>query len=456
MSDRKRQRVDAAARRLQLCADDLRHMSSSLASCQFRQPSAHTSIPLPASRSAPKPRKASIPKPSSPCSLSLYSVVSSATYAAKTSASEHEKTWQMTLHRLGLEILEKTGSREALERGERLTRRFEALSDSVQLCQEKLKRVGDDVALQDRVEKQLAQEEEAWEQQMQVREQRVAEREVELQALKEENAAAAAGTTGGENDTEKEEGDDDDEDGDDGDDGDEVLDEVQDQDEQVKLAELAELREALALRLEEKRDIEAAVSSLQRKKARRSAAVAEHKSKGRGQSIDVEAEVAAAAREQVLRELREEKEMLQREIIAAEEMEERMDENVRDLPALKEELAEVKRKKAEVQTCVDSLRLELARQKRKMRYMVDVQLLTARDTNPPTLREEAVLLHLLYEHEGEMGVNELKQEASKLLEDHGKPNGNGVVIRALYSLVANGLVQIDRSHGNGLVTLLLV
>uniref|UniRef100_A0AAV1TA35 Uncharacterized protein n=1 Tax=Peronospora matthiolae TaxID=2874970 RepID=A0AAV1TA35_9STRA len=445
MSDRKRQRINADARRLELCADDLRQIGSSLSSRQFRQPMAHTSIPLQASRSLPKPRNALKSQSASPPSLSLYSIVSSSVYAAKTSASDHENTWQTTLHRLGLEILEKTGSKEALERCERLTRRFEALSDSLRLCQEKLRRVGNDVVLQDRVEKQLAQEEEAWEQQMQVREQRVAEREVELQALKEENAAAAAAAIGrDEEEEEVEEGERDDGDG--------------DEDEQGQMAEIAELREVLALRLEEKRDIEAAVSSLQRKKARQGAVAAEQKNREREQSIDVQAEVvaAAAAREQVLRELIEEKETLQRAIIAADEMEERTDENVRDLPALKEELAEVKRKKTEIQTCVDSLRLELARQKRKMRYMVDVQLLTARDTNPPTLREEVVLLHLLYEHEGEMGVNELKQEASKLLEDHGRPHGNGVVIRALYSLVANGLVQIDRSHGNGLVTLLLV
>lgn len=170
----------------------------------------------------------------------------------------------------------------------------------------------------------------------------------------------------------------------------------------------------------------------------------------------MEADAAAAARQQVLRELRDEKEALQTDIIAAEELEEKLEENVRDLPALKDELQRAKAERAQVQAQVDSLRLELARRKRKMRHMVDVQLLTARDTNPPTLREEAVLLHLLYEHEGEMGVNELKQEASAVLEEHGKPNGNGVVIRALYSLVANGVVQIDRSYGNGLVTSLLV
>ncbi|RLN47388.1 hypothetical protein BBJ29_001945 [Phytophthora kernoviae] len=282
----------------------------------------------------------------------------------------------------------------------------------------------DEVALQDRVESQLAQEETAWEQQMQSREEKVAEKEVELKALQEENAV--------EDNPEQEEEEDDAE------------------DEEAE-AEIAELQEALALRAEERRDIEAAIDSLQRKKKRRSVALVE-----KSEDVDMEADAAAAAREQVLRELREEKDSLQREIIAAEEMEEKQEENVGELPALKDEVSEAKYERAKIQAQVDSLRLELARRKRKMRHMVDVQLLTARDTNPPTLREEAVLLHLLYEHEGEMGVNELKQEASTVLQEHGKPNGNGVVIRALYSLVANGVVQIDRSYGNGLVTSLLV
>ncbi|CAH0489666.1 unnamed protein product [Peronospora farinosa] len=426
MSERKRQRVDADAHRLELYADDLRQIGSSIGSCLFRKPSTRVSIPVRASTSPSRPRKVSS-KTASPPSRSLYSVISKSAYASKTSATSHESTWQITLHRLAQVISEKTGSKEALERCERLVRRFEALSDSIRLCQEKLRQAGDEVALQDRVERQLAQEEAAWEQQMQVREERVAAKEVELQDLRAESAADV---------TEE--------------------DQDQDQDEQAKLAEIAVLREALALRAEEKRDIEAAIASLQRKNARRSAAIAEKEKQRHEQSVDVQADAAAAAREQVLRELRKEKEMLQREIIAAEEMEEKLDENVRDLPALKEEVAEAKKTRVQVQTRVDSLRLELARQKRKMRHMVDVQILTARDTNPPTLREEAVLLHLLYEHEGEMGVNELKQEASEVLKDHGKPNGNGVVIRALYSLVANGLVQIDRSYGNGLVTLLLV
>jgi len=369
------------------------------------------------------------PKTAPRPSKSLYSVVSSAAYAAKTSATQQQDTWQLQLHRLATGLSEKESSNESLERCERLKRRFEALNESVKLCQAKLRRVGDEVALQDRVESQLAQEETAWEQQMQTREERVAEREVELQALQEESAQDQS-----EQDHDE--------------------DEEQDQDEELQ-AEMAELQEAVALRAEEKRDIEAAIDSLQRKKARARAAKAEERKKQEQEEEDVEADAAAAAREQVLNELREEKESLQREIIAAEELEEKLDENV-DLPALKDELTRAKSERTRVQAKVDSLRLELARRKRKMRHMVDVQLLTARDTSPPTLREEAVLLHLLYEHEGEMGVNELKQEASAVLQAHGKPNGSGVVIRALYSLVANGVVQIDRSYGNGLVTSLLV
>ncbi|ETL32902.1 hypothetical protein L916_14572, partial [Phytophthora nicotianae] len=431
MSERKRRRVDQDARRLELCADDLRELGSAIGSCLFRAPSTHVSVPLQAPSSSSKPRKTVSKSPSSP-SRSLYSLVSSAAYATKTNVSGQQDTWQATLSRFALEIAEKNGSKEAIERCDRLKRRFEALSDTVRLCQEKVKATGSELTLQNRVESQLAQEETAWEQQMQTREQRVAEREVELQALKEENEADAAAQEENGNSEEEE------------------------QDEEEEQVEIAELQEAVALRAEEKRDIEAAIDSLQRKKTRRQAVIAEEKKKKEAESVDVEADAAAAAREQVLRELREEKDALQREIIAAEETEENLDENVRDLPALKEELAEAKKERAEVQAQVDSLRLELARRKRKMRHMVDVQLLTARDTNPPTLREEAVLLHLLYEHEGEMGVNELKQEASTVLKDHGKPNGNGVVIRALYSLVANGVVQIDRSYGNGLVTSLLV
>ncbi|POM68890.1 Hypothetical protein PHPALM_14895 [Phytophthora palmivora] len=405
----KRQRVDENARRLELCASDLRDLSASIGSYPFRTSSVHVSVPLQPSNSVSKPRN-HLSQLTSHASTSLYSLVSSSAYAAKMNPSGGEDTWQTTLHRLALELAEETGSQHAVERCDRLRRRFEALSGSVRLVQDQVKATGDEVALQERVERQLAQDETAWEQQMQTREQLVAEREVELQTLREDEPPE------------------------------------QEQEQEQEQEELAELREAVALRAEEKRDMEAAIESLQRNKTRRRRERQSHDAK----------DAATIAREQVLQELRDEKEKLQRQIIAAEETEEKLDENVRHLPVLKDELAQAKRDRAEVQTQVDVLRLELNRQKRKMRHMVDVQLLTARDTNPPTLREEAVLLHLLYQHEGEMGVNELKQEASEMLKDHGKSNGNGVVIRALYSLVANGVVQIDRSYGNGLVTSLLV
>ncbi|EGZ16300.1 hypothetical protein PHYSODRAFT_509434 [Phytophthora sojae] len=440
MSERKRRRLDEDARRLELCAADLRELGAAIGSCAFRLPSENVSVPLQRSRAASKP-----PKPAASSgrssSRSLYSVVSSSAYAAKTNAQSRQETWQEALQRLAAELDAPRAQKEAVGRCERLRRRFEALSDAVRLCQDKLRRAGDEVALQDRVESQLAQEETAWEQQMQTREQRVAEREVELHALQEERAADEAGDiAAAAADEEKEDEEKKQEDADTEEDA-----EVDEDAEQAR----AELREALALRAEEKRDIQAAIDSLQRKRARRSAALAEQRKKLQQRQEQEEAE-------NVLRELRDEKEALQTDIIAAEELEEKLEENVRDLPALKDELQRAKAERAQVQAQVDSLRLELARRKRKMRHMVDVQLLTARDTNPPTLREEAVLLHLLYEHEGEMGVNELKQEASAVLEEHGKPNGNGVVIRALYSLVANGVVQIDRSYGNGLVTSLLV
>ncbi|KAE9169057.1 hypothetical protein PF005_g28125 [Phytophthora fragariae] len=404
MSERKRQRLDEDARRLELCAADLRELSAAIGTCAFRAPSEHVSVPLQRSRAA---SKAPRPAAGRPASRSLYSVVSSSAYAAKTNAQSRQQTWAEALQRLAAELDAPRAQKEAAGRCERLHRRFEALSDAVRLCQDKLRR----------------------------------RRRAGAAGPRGEPAGAGGGGLGAA-------------------DADARAARGRAREQELRV-ERAELREVLALRAEEKRDIQAAIESLQRKRVRRSAALAEQRKQQ--QQEETENVEAAAARQRVLAELRDEKEALrdekealQRDIIAAEELEEKLEENVRDLPALKDELQRAKAERAQVRTQLDSLRLELARRKRKMRHMVDVQLPTARDTNPPTLREEAVLLHLLYGHEGEMGVNELKQEASAVLQEHAKPNGNGVVIRALYSLVANGLVQIDRSYGNGLVTSLLV
>lgn len=319
----------------------------------------------------------------------------------------------------------------------RLLRRYDALAASVDMYQDQVKRLSNEILLNERVESQLEREEKEWEDKMQVREQRVAELEVELKALRE---AAAAGSDNAQDD-------DDDRDNDA---------EEEEEEEEDAADEHSELREALALRMEEKRDIRAAVESLERKKQLRSFA-ADRAPPASSSGDDAE---APSEREQTLlgelQALQVAKDALQRQIIASEEEQEAQDEHSAELPSLKSAVAVAKERRSEAQRRLETAKLSLGRLKARMKHMVDVQMLTARDTSPSPLREEAVILHLLYEHEGEMGVNELKLATGTIMAAHGKPSSNGVVIRALYSLVANGVVQIDRSFGNGLVTSLLV
>ncbi|KAE8955042.1 hypothetical protein PR003_g31960 [Phytophthora rubi] len=152
MSERKRQRLDEDAWRLELCAADLRELSAAIGTCAFRAPSEHVSVPLQRSRAA---SKAPRPAAGRPASRSLYSVVSSSAYAAKTNAQSRQQTWAEALQRLAAELDAPRAQKEAAGR-------CEALSDAVRLCQDKLRRAGDELALQDRVESQLAQEEAAW------------------------------------------------------------------------------------------------------------------------------------------------------------------------------------------------------------------------------------------------------------------------------------------------------
>lgn len=306
------------------------------------------------------------------------------------------------------------------------------------MFQDKVKRLSNEILLNERVESQLESEEKEWEDKMQVREQRVAELEVELKTLQESNEAAFHAGDDAEDSQDDEDQDDNDGDGNGSDDEEET-------------ARNLQLREALALRMEEKRDIQAAIESLKRKKQQRSLST----DRSQGQSETVPSERARELMQE-LQELQEEKDTLQLQIIASEEEQEEQDEHSAEIPSMKADIAERKLQRTAEQERLDKVKHSLNRLKAKMKHMVDVQILTARDTSPSTLREEAVILHLLYEHEGEMGVNELKQEIGAVMTSHGKPSSNGVIIRALYSLVANGVVQIDRSYGNGLVTSLLV
>jgi hypothetical protein len=108
MSERKRRRLAEDAQQLELCAEDLRTLTSSIASCLFREPSSQVSVPLRRSVSS-KPRDGP-PKTAPRPSKSLYSVVSSAAYAAKTSATQQQDTWQLQLHRLATGLSEKESS----------------------------------------------------------------------------------------------------------------------------------------------------------------------------------------------------------------------------------------------------------------------------------------------------------------------------------------------------------
>lgn len=325
---------------------------------------------------------------------------------------------------------------EVEDRCGRLLRRYDSLAASVDMFQDKVKRLSNEILLNERVESQLEREEKEWEDKMQVREQRVAELEVELKTLQESNEAELNAGDAGEDSQDDEDRDDDDDD---------------DSEDEEESARNIQLREALALRMEEKRDIQAAIESLKRKKQQRSHST----DRSRGQSLSSPSERERELMQE-LQELQEEKDTLQLQIIASEEEQEEQDEHSAEIPSLKGDISKRKLQCTDEQERLDKVKHSLSRLKAKMKHMVDVQILTARDTSPSTLREEAVILHLLYEHEGEMGVNELKQETGAVMTSHGKPSSNGVIIRALYSLVANGVVQIDRSYGNGLVTSLLV
>lgn len=466
-------RTPDASRRLRALAAELQAVGGAIAACDFRRPATSGALPLrptPATSSLAAGPPRALPASSSSSSSSsssgaaasptargsLYSVVSAAAYSAKRSAaSRRPQSWQDALRRLAAE----RADGEAAERAERLRRRHESLAATVRVLEERLRRPADEVTLNDRVESQLEREEKQWEAQMQRREQAVAELEVELNALR---------------DDQETDEDDEQETDEDGDGGGEQEDEQEDddgQDDEQREEAVArleargrELREALALRAEEKRDIEAAVDSLRRKRRRRAPSSADEQ---QGQEQEQDGAAPAPKRPRVesqrsrelegeLITLRAAKEALEREILAAERRSEELDEHKHELPALRAEIDARRRERDALQERVEARKLQLARLKHKTKHMVDVQLLTARDTSPPTLREEAVLLHLLFEHAGELGVNELKQQTAAVMQEHGKPPNSAAVIRALYSLVANGVVQIDRSYGNGLVTSLLV
>jgi chromosome segregation ATPase len=308
---------------------------------------------------------------------------------------------------------------DADDRCSRLMRRYDSLVGTVNFYEAKLKQQSSDVVLTEKVQSRLEQEETAWEQAMEEREVRVAQLKVELRELQQD-------------------GEDEDEQKDDAE-ADMVM------ESEVAAIENQGLREALALRMEEKRDIEAAIQALRRKKRQRG---------GPASSTTIEAEASPLHDE--LARLMAEKEELQAAIYSMEAEQEQAEAEQQGVAALKETLEQRKLERQKLQDELDRQRHFLTRVKAKMTHMVDVQLLAARDTNPPTISEEMVILHLLYQHAGEMEMSELKKATTEMLATYGKETSSGAVVRALYSLVASLAVHIDRTMGNGVVTSLLV
>nr|CCA16618.1 AlNc14C23G2375 [Albugo laibachii Nc14] len=69
---------------------------------------------------------------------------------------------------------------------------------------------------------------------------------------------------------------------------------------------------------------------------------------------------------------------------------------------------------------------------------------------------KSCILNSLYLHSGQISMDKLKENTRKAMNSRNRPCNPEEITRALYSLVAHDIIQIDRSRGEGLVTLLLM
>ncbi|CCI46787.1 unnamed protein product [Albugo candida] len=69
---------------------------------------------------------------------------------------------------------------------------------------------------------------------------------------------------------------------------------------------------------------------------------------------------------------------------------------------------------------------------------------------------KSCILNSLYLHSGQINMAELKEKATKAMDAKNRVCSSEEITRALYSLVAHDIIQIDRSQRDGLVTLLLL
>lgn len=407
-----------SAGRLQSYVDDLMDTSDGLLQCSFQQSGSSV---MRVRSTAEVEAEAARPPSSKQTSTSLLSLVPAAT-TTKTTTDD----WQQMLLQLTLQVTETEA--DAQGRSGRLLRRYDSLLATVQMYEERVRQQSHDMSLNDRVSQHLEREEKEWEAQMQLRDQRTAELEIELKTLREENEAADAARAEQPDETEEE-------------------DQDQEEEEEEDDQENQELREALALREEEKRDMEAALQALRRKQKRNNLP--------KNLMQELRSTPQSKARRKLLQEIEElqrEKEELQRDIVASEQEREKRDAHGSELPKLKETIETEKQRRTDLQSQAERAKHALERLKAKMKHMVDVQIATG----GPNVSQEAVILHLLYSNAGEMDATELKQEAVAMLASFNVQSTAVSVARALYALVAKEVVQYDRSYGGGLVTLLLV
>ncbi|RHY17501.1 hypothetical protein DYB28_001763 [Aphanomyces astaci] len=186
-----------------------------------------------------------------------------------------------------------------------------------------------------------------------------------------------------------------------------------------------QLREVLLLRDEEKGDLVAAIASLKRKHADR-----------------VNAQTFGdAASDDTLHELKATRTRLRESILSLTPSAAATDNNGE--ARIEEDAAALSTRLQRAHDALASHEANAALLKTHMRTLVQIKA--------SERHVAAVLLHVLFEHDGEWTKNDLQTQVAAIVGVD-----ESIVIRALYSLVASGLVRLDRSHALGLVTSLLV
>ncbi|KAG9402029.1 hypothetical protein AC1031_007724 [Aphanomyces cochlioides] len=185
------------------------------------------------------------------------------------------------------------------------------------------------------------------------------------------------------------------------------------------LRETQKLHDVLMLRAEEKQDLLAAIDAMKRTHA------------------DRVLRQSASEPSQELKELKRKRDSLRASIL------ELTPSHNEEQAPLEEEAMNLSKMLKRTQETLEKHEADAAQLKVQMRKLVDV--------TAASRHVAAVILQVLFDHDGEWTKPELQAQVASV---------TGIdetqVVRALYSLLAAGLVHLDRSHAEGLVTSLLV